>query len=463
MIALRSPIAKVREALVVSRRGIADTAVSLLPQIVNAGTGLVSSVLIARGLGPARLGEYALITSIAGISALFSDLGIGGTAIRYTAWARKSGDGEGQLAILRWAFRLRVAMVLAVSAAAFSLVPFLAESVWHAPHLTPLIRTSLLIGICGALASIPLLYFQSQQNFRANARVAIAQSILSFSAVLVIAVLGAWSLWALVLVSVGAAVITAVSVQFLVPRRTIFLPGEFSSARRSALAWLRAVLRPPALARPSGQELDAGALGGFAIHMVASSAIQLLVLRVDVWLMGAMLSAKEIGLYSVATKFTLPLAMVVGAVHTALLPRASSIRRVEELRAMLVRAFRLTAFASLACVAYAVVAPLLAPRVFGAPYAPATLLAQVLCLRFCAALLSCPASVAGYSLGLVRVYWVISGLQLAVVLTLNLLLLPRIGALAAPIALLVQDVLGAGLVWSLVWRRMRPDAKLTPT
>jgi len=429
---------------------------------VNAATGLVASVLIARGLGPGRLGEYALITSVAGIAALFSDLGIGGTAIRFTAWARKGGDVEGQLAVLRWAFRLRVAMVLAVSAAAFALTPLLADRAWHAPHLTPLMRTSLLIGICGALASIPLLYFQSQQDFRANARVAIAQSSLSFSAVVAIAVLDAWSLWALVLASVGAAVITAVAVQFLVPRRTIFVRGEFSSLRRSGLAWLGAVLRPPALVRPSGQDLDAGPLGGFAIHMVASSAIQLLVLRVDVWLMGALISADEIGLYSVATKFTLPLAMLVGAVHTALLPRASSIRRIEELRAMLARTIRLTALASVACLAYAIIAPLLAPRIFGAPYAPATFLAQVLCLRFCAALLSCPASVAGNSLGLVRVYWVISALQLAAVLALNLLLLPRIGVLAAPISLLIQDVLGAVLVWALVWRRLRPDAEVTP-
>ena len=67
--------------------GMRDVALGLVPQGLAAITGFVGSVLIARGLGPARLGEYALVMSVAGLATSLADLGVGQTAIRFAARA----------------------------------------------------------------------------------------------------------------------------------------------------------------------------------------------------------------------------------------------------------------------------------------------------------------------------------------------------------------------------------------
>src|SRR5258705_1863790 len=103
-----------RDLLTMSKGGIRDVILMLLPQVVIVVTGFVTTVLIARGLGPAALGHYGLVLSVAGLTAAFSDMGIGQTAIRYAARAAAEGRTGEQMAVLRWALRLRLALVLLV-------------------------------------------------------------------------------------------------------------------------------------------------------------------------------------------------------------------------------------------------------------------------------------------------------------------------------------------------------------
>jgi hypothetical protein len=64
--------------------------------------------------------------------------------------------------------------------------------------------------------------------------------------------------------------------------------------------------------------------------------------------------------------------------------------------------------------------------------------------------------VVGYSLGLVRVYWIINLVQLVSVAIVDVTLLPRMGPMAAAIALVVSEVLGVTLAGgALLWRARR--------
>jgi O-antigen/teichoic acid export membrane protein len=78
----------------------------------------------------------------------------------------------------------------------------------------------------------------------------------------------------------------------------------------------------------------------------------------------------------------------------------------------------------------------------------------MLSLRYVLAILSAPLGVIGYSLGLVRVYWLINLLQLATVLAINLVLLPRLGPVASAVAYLANELVGLSIVGTLTWRRL---------
>src|SRR6266702_2820806 len=102
-----------------SRKGIEDVIISMVPQSFSVLAGFLISVLIARGLGPEGMGNYALVLSVSGLAAALSDLGIGQTAIRFASRAASRNESENQLAILRWAFRLRILLVILITFIAY--------------------------------------------------------------------------------------------------------------------------------------------------------------------------------------------------------------------------------------------------------------------------------------------------------------------------------------------------------
>ena len=72
----------------------------------------------------------------------------------------------------------------------------------------------------------------------------------------------------------------------------------------------------------------------------------------------------------------------------------------------------------------------------------------------CLSILICPVGVVGYSLGLVRVYWIINLFQLTLVVLIDLALLPRLGPLGAAIALVINEIVGFLIAGWIILRRI---------
>jgi len=195
----------------------------MIPQSVGLAAGLATSILIARGLGPKGMGNYALILSVSGLATALSDLGIGQTAIRFASRAAATGDTAGQLAILRWAFRLRMLLAGTISTTVFIFAPILAGTAWKEATLSPLVRLSLLTGLFTAAASIPTVYFQSLKRFKMNAAVMVGQTLLTAAGIVLIAVLKSWSLELIITVSVVATGLGAIVFMILIPRESFFI------------------------------------------------------------------------------------------------------------------------------------------------------------------------------------------------------------------------------------------------
>jgi O-antigen/teichoic acid export membrane protein len=440
---------RIRALWIESQRGIGDVFLMLLPQSVIVLTGFLTTVLIARGLGPASLGRYSLVLSVAGLTTAFSDLGIGQTAIRYAARAVTAGRSAEHLAVLRWALRLRLVMVSAMALFVALAAPVIAGRFWHTPELTPLIRLGLLAGVFAAVASAPGVYFQSIRGFGRNALVQVGQALVSLAAVLLVAALGRWSVGAIVVASVVAAAIGALAFLPLVPRAALLsAAGAGRAGARGRSLW-RSPIDPASMA-----DDDAGP-GAFAIYNLISTVVVMITLRLDVWLMGVFARPDQIGLYTVASRLALPMGLVLAAVSGALWPRASSRTDPRAALALLKRTFQLSIPLGLLAVLYALVVPLLTPWLFGSAYQSSRVLAQVLCLRYALAILIVPVGVVGYSLGLVRVYWIINLVQFVAVAVLDVTLLPRLGPMAAALALIVSEVLGVTLAGGALLMRAR--------
>jgi O-antigen/teichoic acid export membrane protein len=433
-----------------SKKGIKDVIVSMVPQVVSLGTGLFTSVLVARGLGPGGLGEYALVVSVSDMTTTLSDLGIGQTALRYASRAAGLGDPDGQMGVLRWAFQRRMSLVILISVIAYVCAPTVAAEFWHVSRLGPLIRLGLLIGAFGALAHVPSIYFQSLKKFHVNSAVLTGQAIISFTGILALAALRHWSVEAVILVSVVTAGAGASIFLVLVPKQALLAGASFPSSPGRALRSLWSNPTVPVAADHDMVETP----NEFALYMLLSSVFVMLTLKADVWLMGFFLGTRPVGVYNAATRLTVPLAVLLAAMNTALWPRASSLVRIEDKIALLRKTLRLCSMIALAGIAYAIGVPMLAPLLFGARYAKSVSLGQLLCIRYLLAILVCPVGVIGYSLGLVRMYWIVNLLQLMAVVGINSLLLRVIGPVASTIALITNEVVGFVGVAVLIWRKV---------
>ncbi len=435
-----------------SRQGISDVFVSAVPQLVGVLTGFASSILIARGLGPSGIGQYALVVSLASIATTLSDLGIGQTAIRFASRASASGDAVGQMVVLRWAFRLRLGLVMIVTAAFLLISPFVATRIWHSEQLTPYLRFGLLGGIFAAFASVPTIYFQSIKQFSANSMVTCAQRVVSFLGIVLLACFGLWSLVNLIAVNLVVSAIGALIFLAIVPK-SVFWPD--GGLRRLKSFTLQRFLTSPPVPQGESGIMDSSTPTRFVgFHMLAT-VITMLTMQADVWMMGYYLDTSALGIYSVATRFTLPLTIVLGALNTALWPRASGLMNPDALRRLTKKTFGFSLLLASAGAIYAVDAPLLAPWLFGSDYAESRLLGQVLSLRYCFAILICPVTIIGYSLGLVRSVWLINLMQLFMLVSINAVLLPRIGPLGSGLALLNHEIVGSCIVGLIILRKLQ--------
>ena len=431
-----------------SKRGVKDVLLAIAPHAIQLVTGLVASILIARGLGAAGMGEYTLAMTIAGLTISLSDLGIGQTAIRYASRALSSSDEKGFLSVLRWAFRWRLLLVFALAIILLGLSRWIAEEFWHLERLTFLVRLGIASGIIGSLASIPSAYFQSRKEFERNSTVLITQTIISFSGIVLLALLSYWSVQAVLLVGIiGGGIGTGIFMAS-VPSSSLFSKDD---ARQGGFL---SMLRSPSIGK-SKDVVDTIEPEAFALYFLASTILAIIILRVDVTLMGYFLPQEEIGQYAVATRFALPLAMILASINTALWPRASSAATLEAKKALLKKTLTMTGALSIPVIGYSIVVPLLAPYLFGMAYEKSTFIGQLLCARFVLAMFASPMGAIGYSFGLVRFFWIINLIQLVCVILLNILLLPRIGAVGGAVALILNELVSLVMVGYMVWRKLK--------
>jgi O-antigen/teichoic acid export membrane protein len=433
-----------------SQRGMRDAGVSMVPQLVGLVTGVFTSIMVARGLGPEGLGRYALVMSLAGLTAALSDLGVGQTALRYAARAAARGDHNSQMEVLRWAFRARLTLVVLVTGICALLAPWIATTLWHDNKLTWYLVLGLLGGVFAAMSSAPNIYFQSEKRFGMNAAVSSGQSLLRFAGIAILAMCGLWSLVSVLTLQLVTAGFACLAFCTIVPG-AIFI--EPRSPRLQA-GGILSLLRPP---QAGGEQSDfhQNTVQNFALQLMLATVITQITLQADTWTMGFFLGKDQLGQYSAATRFTLPLTIVLGALNTALWPRVSALTSEGDLLALLGRTFKISLLVALGATVYAVFAPLMAPWLLGNKYRNVVFLGQILCLRYCLSLLICPLGVVGYGLGMARTYWKINLLQLLIVLSVNILLLPVWGTMASAIALVLNDLVGAIIVGTIIWRKAR--------
>ena len=235
--------------------------------------------VLARLLSPSDYGLMAMVGVVLSFAGLFADLGVN------SAFVQRQDVTEKQRSSLFW---LNVCVSTALSAVVVAISP-LAARFFQDPRLTPLIMLSSVTFVVSALGQQVVMSAEKTLNFRPVVLVQTAAALLGFGAALIAALagLGVYSL---------------------------VLSGIISSLTGTVLAWwfIAGGWRPLLRLRAD----DVWPFLGFGTATVANNIVNQINMTVDLFLGSRLLSAAQLGLYSVPRNLTLQIQFVVNPVVT---------------------------------------------------------------------------------------------------------------------------------------------------
>ena len=268
----------------------------------GACTGALLLYLV-RALGPEGYGLFALALSIGTLAMLPSDLGLSQSAARFLAERR--GDRAAMGKILAEALRIKVLVALGLSVLLFALAGPIA-SAFSEPGLAWPLR-AMAVAVFGQ--SIVILFrssFEAMGHMSADWKMVASEALIETAAsVLLVALAGgaAAAVWGRAIgYAAGALIAIAIAVRLL--GRSILSRGSTIPGFRSRLARYGAAL-------------------------VIVDGVYALFSRIDILLLGAMLSPRQAGFFAAPLQLTTLLGYPASAITAGIAPRLAQGRRSE--------------------------------------------------------------------------------------------------------------------------------------
>ncbi|WP_433251043.1 polysaccharide biosynthesis C-terminal domain-containing protein [Streptosporangium sp. CA-135522] len=383
-----------------------DTAVTrlvhlLLTRLTLVVAGSLTSVIVARALGPGDRGAYWVIVTIAATATALGNLSV--EKSQTTLW----GEESSRPAVTANALWLGLAVGAAAAGTAFAAV--LLCGVGVAPTAG---RSSLIWGLAAVPVMMAIVYVNNVHVLRARTGVvnrgSLAGAALQCSALASLGLLGRLTVeWVVIIWTVSAAV----NLLLLLPSLPVCRPRDPRSVRHTLSCGLR-------------------------YH--PGSVCHFLLLRLDILILNAMSTPTAVGIYSMAVTPAELLRAMTDAVAQIALPRQMESSR-ETSVAYTARTIRITAvLAASSIVLLYAAGPFLVTAAAGPAFTGCVTPMLVLAPGVAAAAAARPAAAYLLRLNLPVLISLMYGAALLVNLTLNILLIPRMGvtgcALASTIA-----------------------------
>ncbi len=257
---------------------------------VDMAISFVTSVLIARGIGPSKLGYFVYLTWLSGIAAMIGNLGIPAAVCKYMAEYLGAGDRRTARSIFRVGMRIQVPLATVISAIGVTLVVLFGDPVYRIPGI--LLVCSVLPAMINSIATSANI---GAENPAANVPGSFASSLM-YAAIVGLALHFDWGV-----TGIAAGLLSSRAVELVVR----LVP---------TLKWLKLV--PPAPLSPEMRK---------RFFLFAVQGLALLILGLVVWDRSEILFLKrltpdvrQLAFYSVAFGITEKLHVIIRVVSNSI-------------------------------------------------------------------------------------------------------------------------------------------------
>jgi O-antigen/teichoic acid export membrane protein len=404
-------------------RNIASNIVlQLAARVVSMVMSVVTVSLMARTLDPSGFGVYNAMASYVGLFGVLTDLGVTTVSLqRMTADPDRESEWLGALAGLRGALSLVV-----MAACAISIPLFLSNA--HHGHLVGLIATA---GLLSAGPNTLMTVFQARM------RVGLALSLSLLSSVI-------WLGETIALAIVHGSVVA-------------FAIANLANLLVISLIQVRVTMRYAHIAWRAGRK-HWRSLSRVALPLGIASVLITVYYQIDQVLLLQIAGPRETGIYSAAYRILAPLLFFPTAVMSAFFPVLSAVHREDPAR---IRRLVQICAETMAVIGVPALAGSFAlsgefvSLLYGSGYARTAALIPILMIAFVSI---CFGSLAGYMAPILQLQWRLafySGAGAVANVVLNLVLIPRYGALGSAWATVATEILTMLLMLGTCLRSLR--------
>lgn len=391
--------------------------------VVRLGLGFIASVVIARALGPAAFGVYAVLATIASFTGAAVDLGLTNAAVRRIS-AVWPDDLNRTFAIWRVFFWLRLLVVGIVLAAGLILAGPISGLLLDADGRDLYLRLALLGVAATALSGSVTGMLQATSHFGRLSTVLLVNSGLT-----AILALGLW--WA------GHLTITT----------ALLVLGIGTSLVSFGLAWWLLPgtwpFKPPRRIAFSGDGRDLARYGSW---LWLGSLFAMLALYLDVLIVNHWATAATVGVYALAVNLATKVEVVNHSLYTVLLPTASSLQSDEQIRQYIRRGLIRSGLIGLTLLPLIPLARPLITLFYGENYAPAASLFQGLLLIAIFNVVVMPLLMLAFTYDRPRLIALSDGLRALTLLVVALVLVPGFGTTGAIVAKFIAAGVGSVVI-----------------
>lgn len=399
----------------------------------------IASILVARALGPAALGVYAVLGAAVAIAGVVADMGLTVTAVKRVAavWPEQPELAQHRGQIATW---LRAgAAFLFFGLAALLAVPITNQvlglsELSNAPTLFILAMAGM---VAVALSSAVSTLLQATNHFGRLSTMSLVNAGLTTVLAIILFAIGRLNLLsALVVLGIGTSLASMIVGYRL-------LPGNWS-------LW-----RPPAVKdlRQEGSELFR-----FSRWLWLASLFSVIMLQIDLIMVNRLTVAAAAGMYALALNLARKADIVNHSLYTAILPAASSLADREAIVIYLKNSMKRS---SLIALGLLVLIPLAGPLIrffYGPEYTPAIGLFRLLLILVIFDAFALPIILLVFPLERPKLYAASFALQVIILVLFAAWLIPQMGPSGAAVAKIVARMAGLVLIgwrlrlWQLVGR-----------
>lgn len=293
-------------------------------KIMATGLGVVSSLIVARYYGPEVVGIVAIINSVVDIALIFGSMGMNTAILRLIPEYLEKYSVDDAFSIYKKIFLAIATLSVMCGTSVFLFAPWMAYSLFKKEILTPFFK---LAAFFIPIIAINSLNSETLRSFQNKEEYALVQ-------------------WLPTLINV----ILLLLVTFLFYHRynPVYIFFCTTAIMAPILFWL--VRSPFRNAQQKKSRITTREVFALSFPMFLTSVMHLVMGKTDIIMLGAMTTAREVGIYSVSLKLSLLTSFILVSVNAMLAPKFSQLfhaGKLEDLKMVARNCARLIFYATL--------------------------------------------------------------------------------------------------------------------